>query len=492
MDVEMRLPNDLGVIGAVIDFTYKWGLNAGLDGPHARRLALAMDELISDIVQFAFWDEESHFDLTFRRDLSTVEIIVQEEGQPFDPDRYRYDRDRAVNEGNFEGAGLKLIRHLVDEFTFLNKGKEGKEFRLAMTITAEHIAERFSGDPALSPTSADENTEYELHLVTTADAEDVSKLIYRTYGYTYVKDSLYFPDKVERALDRGEKFGVIVRTGCGEAVGYFAVLHTTDSNIGEVGEAVVSVNHRRRGLMTKMLDALIQEAKARSLHGVFGEAVTVHTISQRANAHFDFKSTALVLGTFEAERFKGLVDSYPQPLSVIIDFLPLVDPEPRTAYLPSKYADLLQAIYDELDFTLQRPEPAPVDLADESDLDLHINYKHRYALIVVREYGRDLDDQIEQMVADLDSEDLKVLYIDLPLDDPTTPRAAQVVRQLGFIFSGLMPFFHQERDYLRLQRPMVALDMDYIHVYSDLAKTIKQTVSEELEWATKKLKTSST
>lgn len=490
MDVEMRLPNDLGVIGAVIDFTYKWGLNAGLEGSHARRLALAMDELISDIIQFAFWDEESHFDLTFRRDLSTVEVIVQEEGQPFDPSRYRYDRDRAVNEGDFEGAGLKLIRHLVDEFTFLNKGKEGKEFRLAMGISAEHIAERFPGTPAETPSVPTEDTEYNLSLVTTEDAEDVSKLIYRTYGYTYVKDSLYFPDKVERALDRDEKFGVIIRTDCDEAVGYFAVLHTTDSNIGEVGEAVVSVNHRRRGLMKRMLDALIQEAKKRNLHGVFGEAVTVHTFSQRANAYFDFKSTALVLGTFEVERFKGLIDSYPQPLSVIIDFLPLVDPEPRTTYLPAEYDDLLRDIYDELGFDLTTPPPSPVELPPESDLDLHINYKHKYALIVVREYGRDLDDQILQMVTDLDTEDLKALYIDLPLDDPTTPRATEVLRGLGFIFSGLMPFFHQERDYLRLQRPMVELDMDYIEVYSDMSKRLKKKVSEELEWATRELKTS--
>ena len=350
MDVEMQLPNDLGVIGAAADFTYKWGLNAGLDGPAARRLALAMDELVSDIVQFAFWEEESHFDLTFRRDMSTVEIIVREEGQPFDPTRYDYDPKQAIETGDFEGAGLALIRHLVDEFTFLNKGKEGKEFRLAMGIAAEHIAARFPGVSEEATRAANADVDYVVHDATPDDAEDISKLIYRTYGYTYVKENLYFPQKVERALDRDEKFGVIVRTEDGHAVGYFAVLHTTDSNIGEVGEAVVSVNHRRKGLMTRMLKRLIEQARERRLQGVFGGAVTAHIISQRANAHFDFKSTALVLNAYASERFRGLIDEYPQPISVIIDFLPLERPASRTVYLPDAHAGLLLRIYDKLDF----------------------------------------------------------------------------------------------------------------------------------------------
>jgi RimJ/RimL family protein N-acetyltransferase len=107
-------------------------------------------------------------------------------------------------------------------------------------------------------------------------------------------------------------------------VGYFAVLRNDDSDIGEVGEAVVDVNHRRRGLMTRMLEGLIQRAEEEGLLGVYGEAVTAHEISQRANARFDFVSSALCLAYHPTERFTGLIDDYPQPISNLIDFKPLV------------------------------------------------------------------------------------------------------------------------------------------------------------------------
>jgi hypothetical protein len=68
----------------------------------------------------------------------------------------------------------------------------------------------------------------------------------------------------------------------------------------------------------------IQRAEGEGLLGVFGEAVTAHEISQRANARFDFVSCALNLAYQPTERFTGLIDDYPQPISTLIDFKPLV------------------------------------------------------------------------------------------------------------------------------------------------------------------------
>mgnify|MGYP006422759625 CR=1 FL=1 len=79
----------------------------------------------------------------------------------------------------------------------------------------------------------------------------------------------------------------------------FAVLQPYDADIGGVGEAVVDAGHRRRGLMKRMLEMLIREARAHGLSAVFGEAVTVHDISQRVNQHFQTESTALLLGFFQ-------------------------------------------------------------------------------------------------------------------------------------------------------------------------------------------------
>jgi len=487
MDIQVQLRNHASVIGPASDFAYKWGLNAGLSRDKALHLALAVSEIVSDVVQFAFPGEEDTFDLTFRFDLATTEVIIRERGEPFDPDRHPYDRERALKEGHFEGAGFEVIRHCVDDFAFLNKGWQGKEFRLVQHIEAEHIAELQPADTAEEPDDPDQ-VDYHLSFVGPEDVEDVAKMIYRVYGYSYVKEDLYYPDRIERALENDDKFGVMVRTDRGRAVGYFAALFSTDSAIGEVGEAVVDPKHRRRGLMKRMLQALLDEARERGLVGAFGEAVTIHTISQRVNQHFGMESTALLVAFHMQGRFQGVANPS-QPISVVIEFKPLTPYDTVTAYFPDVYADLLRRTYEALGASVDTPgpeaEPMPSGrLPDEAEIDARISYQFRHVLLVVEQAGADIAEQALQTIEDLEHEDMNAAYVDLPMDDPHTPRMTELLREAGFVYAGLMPRFHQEHDYLRLQKPLVELDPDDIQVYSELAHAIKSQIGSELQWST--------
>jgi len=86
-----------------------------------------------------------------------------------------------------------------------------------------------------------------------------------------------------------------------------------------------------------MMSSLSGMAKERGLLGLFGEAFTVHTISQSINAKFGFKSTALMLGTFPESRIIGIKEDYGQRISVVIDFLYLIKKEKAEVYLPKEY-----------------------------------------------------------------------------------------------------------------------------------------------------------
>ena len=486
MDQHLHLRNHASVIDPATDFTFKWGMNVGLSEDKARRLALAVDEIVTDVVKFAYPGEEETFDIYFRSDLSTTEVIIEEQGVPFDPTEIAYDRDRAVEAGDFDGAGYAVVKHCVDEVRFLNKGSEGKEFRLVQHVEARHIVDLAPAEIAKDTAVPDDDISYTLESVTPADAREIATLIYRTYGDTYSKEELYYPDTIEQALRNDEKFGVLVRTEHGAAVGYFAVLRSDDSEIGEVGEAVVDVNHRRRGLMTRMLEALIQNAEEEGLLGVFGEAVTAHEISQRANARFDFVSSALCLAYQPTERFTGLIDDYPQPISNLIDFKPLVPYDTVTPHLPAAYEDTLRDVYNALGAVVIDPDPAAQDrpMPDEAVLDARIEYGFEHAILVVEEAGADVVDQVEQTIADLSGSALNAMYVDLPLRSPHTPAMTERLREAGFVFSGLAPRFHRELDHLRLQRPLVEIDPGAIVVYSDLAHTLKNRIVEELEWTT--------
>jgi len=290
---------------------------------------------------------------------------------------------------------------------------------------------------------------------------------------------MYYPERIKRALESGKKFGVIVRTEKGEAVGYFAVLRSTDSNIGEVGEVVVSPKHRGRGLMNMMMKALIHMAKEKGLLGLFGEAVTVHTISQRVNAKYGFKSTALLLGLFPYIEYKGFDVRQPR-ISVVIDFLPLVKREKVKVYFPDIYKNILKQIYKNLGIEAVSGKKRNYTLREKSSIKLDINFKHKSAIFVVREYGEDFIERIDKKVKYLKEREIEAFFIDLPLDNPYTKLVVEPLNRIGFIFGGLMPLFHKERDYLRMQYVTVKFDPRYVYAFSEIAKKIKRKVFREL------------
>jgi N-acetylglutamate synthase-like GNAT family acetyltransferase len=368
---------------------------------------------------------------------------------------------------------------------FLNTGKSGKEFRLVKNVPAEHIADTMALSEFTITQAPDVTEEYRLTVATPEDAEDIAKLIYRTYGYSYAKDDIYFPKKNELALAGRDKFAVMVRTSAGDAAGHFAVIRSADSNIGEVGEVVVSAAHRRRGLMTRMLNALIGLAKKNELSALFGEAVTVHMISQNVNHKLGFHSTAMLLADFPVTKYRDLVDAYPQDVSVVLDFLLLADVKSREVYMPRTYKNILTKIYGHQGIEVIEKRGSRANRLEQTEFDLSIRYENKTATIVIKEYGADLDDLVARLSISLREEGLNTIFFDLPLDHPGTAFAVDPFEKNQYVFAGLMPLFHGERDYLRMQHTMTDLKMDLIYAYSDMAKEIKRRVEKEQRWITK-------
>lgn len=490
MDIKLNISTDEQVITPTCDFTYSWCLNCGLNEEDATRFTIAVSELISDIILFAYPNDSSaNVELTFSNSLSNVELIVSEVGEPFDPDRHRYDPQKAITEGDFEGAGLRLIRRFCDEFLFINKGREGKEFRLSKEIHVHDIDELLELSRSREPASPEvpkatsrkrDKEQFAYTKITPSDAEDIAKLIYRTYEYTYSKEEMYYPQKIEKTVSGKEKLGVIARTESGEAIGYFAVLRKQDSNIAEVGEAVVSPQYRRQGVMSSMMEHLITITRNQNLGALFGKAVTIHPVSQRVNYNYGFKTTALMLAETGNVVYKGFDEQYPQPVSVVIDFLPLTIPQRKTVYLPGEYAEMLRLTYEELNTPITVGEPTQLQMAEKSDVQLKINYSDSTLLITVNKYGPDFHTVLLDMIDSLQKqEEPNAIYLDLPLENPATPNQFNQIKDLGFFYCGLAPMFHHESDFLRLQKIFVPLDLELVDMYSDFGKKLKAYIADE-------------
>ena len=484
MEAHLLLEARLAMLGSATDFTFKWCVNMGLSRDDAARMALATDEILTDILLHGYKKESGYIEIWFQYTFSEIEIAIQEKGEPFDPEKYIYDPNRALNEHNFVGAALLTVQKMTDQFLFLNRGKDGKEFRLVKQFRSTHIKDLLPKH--LNPEDLNEpepNCEYLITPATSEDAEDIAKLIYRSYSYTYTKEDLYFPKRIETAIKHEYKFGTIVRTESGGPAGYFAVIKSTDSLIGEVGEAVVSPNHRSRGLMTKMMNELIKMSKQRGLMGLFGMASTFHIISQKVNEKYGFKSTALIISKSPRKLYKGMATEASQVVSVVMDFLPLTKLWRKPVILPDAYEEILSELYAQFsgqNRTITSGKATAVE-HDQTDLALTINYETHNVLITVKQYGKTFQTSYMRLFRSIEELNINAIYIDLPLNSPRINAAIEWLRGQGFIFSGLMPLFHQESDHMRMQKILTHTNFELIKTYTDLAAKLKKLIEDEYD-----------
>lgn len=484
MEAHLLLEARLPMLGSATDFTYKWCVNMGLSREDAAKMALATDEVLTDILLHGYKNESGYIEIWFQYTFSEIEITIQEKGEPFDPEKHIYNAERAIKDHDFEGAALKTIQKMTDQFLFLNRGKDGKEFRLVKQFTSSHIKDLLPEH--LEPKDLDEpeaDCDYLLTPATTEDAEDIAKLIYRSYSYTYSKEDLYFPKRIETAIKHEYKFATVVRTEGGGPAGYFAVIKSTDSMIGEVGEAVVSPNHRGRGLMKKMMNELIKMSKQRGLLGLFGMASTFHIISQKVNDKFGFRSTALIIAKSPQKLYKGMASQTSEVVSVVMDFLPLTKLWQKPVILPDAYKEILSEIYAQFtgqNRTIEAEAPSSQD-ADHTNLGLTINYETQNVLITVKDYGKTFETSCLRLFRSIDELNLNAVYIDLPLKSKRINSAIEWLKEQGFIFSGLMPLFHQEHDHMRMQKIMIETNFDKINTYTELAGKLKSLIKKEYD-----------
>lgn len=489
MDATFKISTDEKIINPVCDFTYSWGVNCGLTKGDALRFTVALSELITDVILFAFPDDsKQEFEIKFFHTFYYVEIVVCELGEPFDPDCHTYDSQKAIRDDDFDGAGFLVMKSFSDDFSFVNRGKEGKEFRLAKYVQIHEIDELLHQSAEQRETENKDEAgqdafisieEFTVNRIKTTDAIDIAKLFYRTYGYTYNDEDLYLPKKIEGSVLAKEKLGVIARSMDGEAIGYFAVIPKNNSRIAKVAEAVVSPKYRRNGVMSSMMEELIEIAKSRQIAMLIGEAVTVHPVSQKVNSKFGYKTTALQLASSVNVKYKGFDEAYPQPVSMALDFLPILHPSEKTVYLPKTYSKIILETYEELGIAVKLGKGIDFHLAEKSDIDIEIKYSSSASLLIVKKFGKDFVEVLSDMISSLEKKSPETIILDLPLENRATPEQVADIKSLNFIYCGLLPRFHFNADFLRLQKVYTAIDFSIINIYSDFGKKIKSFIADE-------------
>ncbi|MCX6272304.1 MAG: ATP-binding protein [Bacteroidetes bacterium] len=438
------------------------------------------EEACLNVIQHAFEPgDDGSFDLYVIRPAGRIVIAIEDKGLPFD--------QAALEGGQQEGLGLRLMKGLADEVRFYNLGKKGKRVELVKYLPME--------DPATLMTDDDrkiiENKEVlsvepvSFRMMTPADATGLTRCVYRTYGYSYGADYIYNPPEVREMLASGIIESFLAVTTADLIVGHLALIyHKLGAMVAESGQAVVDNRFRGRKLFEKMKTILLDYARKKGLYGVYSEAITSHPYSQKGNIALGAVETGFLLGYApETVSIKTIeAKSKEMRISGLLYYLKTNEEPFRTLYVPENHKHILTHLISRIKLNREIGVPGSLpELPPNSIVNSKIRPEWGHAFISVAVYGNDFEPAMKSLIREIRNQKISAIFLDLPLCSRHTPHFYSEMEKMGFSFSCFIPEY-EEGDVIRMQYlNNILIDPEKISVASDFGKEILSYIMNDLK-----------
>ncbi len=119
-ELQVSIPGRLSEFDAVARQVEEFGDAHGLPGPKVYVINLALDELITNVVSYGFGGvPEPEIRITLRMEGDALVLIMEDNGQPFDPTQeVPTDVTSPLAERPIGGLGLHLVKNFADRLSY--------------------------------------------------------------------------------------------------------------------------------------------------------------------------------------------------------------------------------------------------------------------------------------------------------------------------------------------------------------------------------------
>jgi anti-sigma regulatory factor (Ser/Thr protein kinase)/GNAT superfamily N-acetyltransferase len=480
----IRIPNDPKYATAAAIYVSEIAKMIGMQMQDLRSLENGITEAITALIGYSFEaGEKENLEIRCERVPAGLQVSLRDKGLPFGAAAMDTAAPETLpTDGPETGEPVFRLKEYFDEIQFHNLGPHGKELILIKQLRNKSITDYYAAcdlEPyelsALTMAAAADLTCGVRQMVPT-DAPEVSKTIYKTYGYTYPHDYVYYPEKIVALNKSGQIFSAVAIAGEDQVAGY-GVFQVWEENpqIVELAQGVVKPEFRSLGCFRQMTQYLLDRAKSRGIKGAFGEAVTNHTVSQHTGYGFGLRDCALRLGLVPPEVvFKGMDGKIPYRVSLLVHFV-FLQPPPAllSIYAPPHHRDMLAALYKEQGLAPEIKSAVPAQTKNataKSAFKITVIGSMKFARVMITRYGHNITEELRIKVKELCLKKTEILNLFLNLADPLTCIYTAQFEKLGFFFAGILPCGFADGDALILQYlNNVPIDYDAIQVQSALA-----------------------
>ncbi len=484
--IKITLPNDLEYVPVAIAAVREAAGMVGFSAAEVEELEVAVEEAATNVTEHAYdREEEATFDLILEKIPGGIKVVVKDMGIPFDPEQIpEYELPPEGKAASVSGMGVFLMRAMVDECTFVNLGRGGKETHLVKHLkdASAHAAELEFHAAAAEPSVLQEKVEFDVRLMAEHEAIEVSRCAYKSHGYSFFDEHIYYPERLVELNRSGDLISAVAVTRDGTFMGHSALcFQYPEDHVAELTFAFVNVEYRGQGALTRMLEFLFHVQCPRPLEGIYAYAVANHVFTQKTNARHGINTCGIFLATSPASwNFKGIPGNPNQRISVVLDFKYTAPPEPMTLYPPPQHAEMVAKLYANVGAShrIAAAGAAAAAPTGDSEIKTGANELENCAEIFVSRYGADTVRQVRRLLRKFCLEKMAAINLFLNLEDPATYHLTTEFEKMGFFFAGTLPRA-RVGDTLCLQY-LNNVDFDYstVAAYTDMAKELLSYIRE--------------
>jgi len=438
---------DAGFLQPAIEFVGRMTRLLGL--VDNKQIEGGVELVCLNVIEHAFGpEEEGSLDVYVLRTAGQVVVTVEDKGLPFDYSRLQSGED---------GTVLETLHRSFDEVSFVNLGRGGNRVELRKHLPHADVREHLPEEEhrkTLEAAAASQEVPLEIRVMRPEESFELSRCVYRSYGYSYDWDSIYYPERIRELQEKGLMRSCVAVTPEGEFAGHLAVsVERPDAPVGEAGQAVVDPRFRGHHLFPKMKTFMAKRSGDLGMYGLYSEATAVHPYSQKGNLQLGARETGFLLGYIPASVSYNQIgeERAGRRGSVALFYMRVRDEPEREIFPPVAYLEEVARVVEHNGLRRvvgESPEPAP----QRSRISVEVRQDHNLAFARVEEPGTDLEELVHHHLRDLSLHRVDCVYVDLPLSHPATPGAATGLKDLGLFFGGIIPEAHAAGgDVLRLQ-----------------------------------------
>jgi hypothetical protein len=465
--VRLSVPSRPEFLGLVRDSARGAAALAGFKDEDRRRVGEVAQQLAAILVLAAAHDVLT-VDLLCEIVPGGMTVTLHDDGPPFDPSR--------------TGEADTLVRGLLDEGTadwveFRNEGRAGKTVRMmfhhsasirdgAPDVTEDDeallgggVSSWYLGGDSealweLDPTDVEEATPapeasqgVTCGLMRPDQAGSVSDCIFDTYRLSYLHEAMYHPQRVAELNESGAMISVVATAPDGTVAGHFALSFPDDGrDVPELGIAATRRAWRGQHVARRLADLLMEEAEKRGLYGVYAHAIAVHPFTQHLNVQLGMGTCGLHLATIPSDReFRGM-DAQTQHRNSSVAMYRFFSPV-STAPLevPERHREMIARLYGwigapgRLDGSAPGVLDALRDGGGATDIMVRLDPATSVATLRVSDFGADLRERLHEELRRLRESELRVIEASVDMTRPGAAEAAQLLEDLGFVFTGVLP-----------------------------------------------------